>query len=269
MMRDQNWLRALRAVHELEVQRAPTRHPLQTDECPPLARVATSSQRDWTPEEERHIRGCRFCQKVRAMAVGQEAQPRPVDQFLGLLRQLVTGATLVPSIVLEGEGLAFSERLARAPLIRQLSQALASGRQSEADILQLWRWTAMSSTVALPAAAGHAAAAKAPPFRVRAKAEEEALVATLRETEDGRVIVHVRTDDPKLEGAAISVNVVGDPGTEPWVGTITLRRADADELMGQCELGTLSEVAEQLGRSCFLLVSPIPPTEDGGAGTSL
>jgi hypothetical protein len=268
-MQDQHWLRALQAVHELEAQRAPARHRLQTSACPPLARVVTGSQDDWTPEEEKHIVGCRYCQKVRAMAVGQAAQLPLMGRFLELLRQLATNTPLEPSAIRGGEGLTSGERLARAPLIHQLSRALAAGRQSEADVQQWWRRAAMSPPVPLPAAAGHAAAAKTPPFRVRAAAEEAPLVATLRETEDGRLIVHVRTDDASLEGVSIGVNVVGDPGTEPWTGKITLHQAEDGELTGQCELGSISELAQQLGRSCWLLVAPLPAVSDVSTGGSL
>jgi hypothetical protein len=265
-MRDQNWLRALRATHELELRRAPKRHRLQTSGCPPLARLATSSQGNWTPEEKAHIEGCRYCQKIRVLVEGESAQSSVQDQFLELVRRLAAGAP--PRAAREGTGSELVMRLVRAPLVHRLSQALAKGQQTEADVQRWWRWSAMSPPISLPAAAGRAAATKAPPFRVRAVADAEPLVATLRETDDGQLILHVRVDDPTLEGTSIAVNVMGAPDKKPLAGTITLQRTADGDLMGQVELGSLSQIAEQLGPSCWLLVAPLPPSEDAAAGSS-
>ena len=65
-------VRLLRATRVNDAATAPKRHPRQTDQCPPLARFAAlclphpagTKPPEWTQEEERHTRGCAFCQDM-------------------------------------------------------------------------------------------------------------------------------------------------------------------------------------------------------------
>jgi hypothetical protein len=101
-----NLIRALRAVYERDVQRAPTQHPLRTPDCPPLTRFGAAAPADWTPEERQHAAHCPYCQKVLAMKEAEERRAseearRPVRVIpLPNLRAAAaaTGATTAPSL---------------------------------------------------------------------------------------------------------------------------------------------------------------------------
>jgi DEAD/DEAH box helicase domain-containing protein len=87
-MNDKNLMRALRIVDEAEVQQASKRHPLQTPACPSLPRFAVAVWEGWTLEEQAHVSGCPYCQKMVAMErhIEQEAE----------LDSPLSGATAMP-----------------------------------------------------------------------------------------------------------------------------------------------------------------------------
>lgn len=64
VMSNQDFVQFLRAVHEAELQQAPTQHRLKTPDCPPLSRW---NEYNWTVEEQAHMSDCAYCQKVQAM----------------------------------------------------------------------------------------------------------------------------------------------------------------------------------------------------------
>jgi len=55
----------------------PFRHRLETDQCPPIPRVAEALRHGWTPEEDRHVQSCphclRICEIVRQEGVKEPA----------------------------------------------------------------------------------------------------------------------------------------------------------------------------------------------------
>lgn len=71
-MSTENLIRALRAVHELDVQQAPKQHRLQTAQCLSLPRLLTG-RADWTSAEQQHVAGCPYCQLILKMGEEEAA----------------------------------------------------------------------------------------------------------------------------------------------------------------------------------------------------
>jgi hypothetical protein len=57
----------LRAAHALDRENAPTQHSQRTPKCPPLPRFPAGLAGGWTPQEQQHVDGCDYCQKVSRM----------------------------------------------------------------------------------------------------------------------------------------------------------------------------------------------------------
>jgi hypothetical protein len=91
-MTNENLMRLLRAVHELDVQAAPKQHRLRTPHCPPMPRLVIGFREDgkgWTPEERAHVRGCAYCQKIKAMLEKElQTEPGPAAENRALRDQL-------------------------------------------------------------------------------------------------------------------------------------------------------------------------------------
>jgi hypothetical protein len=66
-MSDKNLMRALRAVEEREIERAPKQHRLRTPECPSLSRLAAGFRDGFTKQERRHVEKCAYCQRMREL----------------------------------------------------------------------------------------------------------------------------------------------------------------------------------------------------------
>lgn len=66
-MNDKNLTTALRIVDSQAVQMAPKQHRLRTPDCPPLPRFPIAVKEGWNPEEQDHLAGCAYCQKILKM----------------------------------------------------------------------------------------------------------------------------------------------------------------------------------------------------------
>jgi hypothetical protein len=79
-MSDKNLMRALRAVEEREIERAPKQHRLRTPECPSLPRLAAGFRNGFTAQEQRHVERCEYCRMMRELdqreEVNEPARPR-------------------------------------------------------------------------------------------------------------------------------------------------------------------------------------------------
>ena len=49
-----------------------TRHPLKTDDCPPR-HFYDRAQTEWTEAQRAHAEGCRYCQRMLALATGGDS----------------------------------------------------------------------------------------------------------------------------------------------------------------------------------------------------
>ena len=97
-MSTENLIRALRAVHELDVQKAPRQHPLRTPQCPPLSRFGVALREGWTAEEKQHVRQCAYCQKIIAMSEEAERREREEVQAPEGARLIFPSPVFLPNL---------------------------------------------------------------------------------------------------------------------------------------------------------------------------
>jgi hypothetical protein len=64
MNSDEKAIHVLRAVHRLQLQKAPEKPRLRTPQCPSLPRFTEALQEGWTAEERRHVETCPYCRQL-------------------------------------------------------------------------------------------------------------------------------------------------------------------------------------------------------------
>jgi hypothetical protein len=91
-----NFMRALRAVSELGVQQAPQQHRSWTPDCLSLTRLEAGFREGFTPDEQKHVDACSYCQMIRKMhrEIVQEEMNSPGSATGGVRAATMTAPQL-------------------------------------------------------------------------------------------------------------------------------------------------------------------------------
>jgi len=250
-MSDKNLVRALHAVHALDVQQAPKQHRLKTPQCPSLPHFAVALQQGWTPEEGAHVTGCAYCQTITAME-WRMACPG----LLTLVLHLAGASYNVQAMQhhLEDDACRRCQRLLQSRWLHALAQMILTGQRTLAHVQALVDAT-VATFAPLQALVGAFAPTTRRPFQARAVHPDGSLTVTLREATDGNLVVHVETPDPGKSGQKVRVEVVGEG--EPLVAEVILEAQGAYGCAGLHIFGVFAELAPRLGADCAVLATLI------------
>ena len=104
----------------------------------------------------------------------------------------------------------------------------------------------------LPRAVGEFATGTRPPFQLRAVASRGDLVVTLRETDQGQLVVHVEAPHCDEHGQTVRVELLGDG--EPVVADVELTAVDGEPgCIGRHAFGPFVELVPRLRPAVALL----------------
>jgi hypothetical protein len=249
-MNDKNLMRALRAVDALDVQNAPKQHHLRTPQCPPLARFPAGVREGWKPEEREHVTGCAYCQRVTALEWRAEC-PGPFT--LALYLEGICPDREALEFHLQKDRCPRCQRLLRSLLLRELAAPLRAGRPGVERARPPLECVA-AGFAPLPAL-GEFGPATRPPFQLRAVLPDGSLAVTVRETDVGELVAHVRAPDPAKAGRTVRVEVLG--AGEALTADVVLEGQGESGCSGRHTFGPFAELAPRLGADCAVLAALI------------
>lgn len=238
-MSEKNFLRTLRTLYEIEVDHAPSQHPLETPLCLPLVRFAPSAQEKWTDEERAHVTGCPYCERMMAL-IWREKCPS-----LWKLAQHAGGifpCNLAMQFHLVRDGCPrCNQVLESRPMIR-LRELVEQLRNSAASAVVVYQE---------PGFAGEFASTKRAPLIIRGTNDEGSLVSTLLESDEGFLVLYVESPDTASAGRRIAAEVINEG--EPLVAELELGPAGEFGCRAEHVFGPIREF-ERVFRGCMLLV---------------
>jgi hypothetical protein len=230
------------------------------------ARALILNPSRWTADERQHVASCRRCASLLASCERNLTHPALSVLVGWLLGELVGGDVRVMKYHLEEGECQRCRRLLDSPWLRAWAALVRSGQRTLAEVRGLVD-AAVTAFAPLPAREGAFDPAPRPPFQLRATRPDGSLTVTLRETDEGRCVVHAQTSDAADAGKRVRVEVLG--AGEPLEADVSLQPWDGRGCDGQEDLGHFSGVAERLGADCLILAalrngppdeSPKPPT---------
>jgi hypothetical protein len=112
----------------------------------------------------------------------------------------------------------------------------------------------------LPTQVGEFGPATRPPFQLRAVLPDGSLTVTVRETDEGELMAHVRTPDPAKTGRTVRVEIVG--AGESLTADVLLEGQDANGCFGRHTFGRFAELAPRLGADCVVLAALVEASPD-------
>ncbi len=246
-MSDKNLVRVLRAVHKLEVQKAPKQHRFKTPQCPSLPRFAVALREGWTPEEREHVSECRYCQKIIAMEWRIQC-----PSLLSLILHLAGACPDKQAMQYHLDECQRCLRLTQSPWLQGLAALVQAGQRMQAQVEAMLN-AVVTAFASLPAPVGAFAPTTRPPFQLRAMSEDGSLIVTLRETDEGELVVHVKTLDPQQAGRIVHVEVIGKG--EALTAEVVLQPQGEHGCAGRHTFGKFSELASRLGADCAVLAA--------------
>jgi len=99
-----------------------------------------------------------------------------------------------------------------------------------------------------------------PPFQWRGQNEDGSLTAVLRETDEGKLVVHVQTPDPQKAGSRVRVEILGK---EMFTKEVKLHHLKGEKgCAGRGTFGRFADIASRLGANCTVVVAPPTGAED-------
>jgi hypothetical protein len=267
-MTEREVMRLMRAVHELDLKEREERYARERAECLPLPRFrAVLLRGDWTAAEQEHIRGCAYCQKTREK-VRQSLWHPTLWQML-LHNQGMLSGDEAPAVRhhLEDDACSRCQRLSQSPWLQALGAMVQAGQRTQEQAQAMMMKATVTAFAPLPAPVGAFDPETRPPFQLRTESEDDVLTVTVRETDEGDLVVHVQTPDPEQAGRTVHVEVLGEG--EPLTADVVLEAQGERGCAGRHVFGRFAELAQRLGADCAVLaaftaqvsVSPdTPPT---------
>ncbi len=237
----------LRQVSALEAQG-------EISECPPLTRHRRAVLRhDWSSEELRHLERCTRCTRTAATTESAVWHPTSGSLARNLAHRLTTDdrSRVEHHLADDGDGCVLCGRLSASRWLGDLAAQLRDPGQP----LPLDDAVPDRSAVAcgeMPFAVGHFATDTRPPFHLRAVASRGDLVVTLRETDQGQLVVHVESPHKGDKGQMVRVELLG--GGEPVIVDIELAAVEGEAgCIGRHAFGPFSELVPRLRPAVTLL----------------
>lgn len=219
-----------------------------TDGCPSLARHRRAALRhDWSPRELLHVDGCRRCDRTQRNVAAGVWHPDVSSLAGSLAGGLSADDGQALQHHLEVEGCQGCLRLLGSPWLRRLARRRRAGPTPARS----------GDTVAvgcedLPRAVGEFSTDTRPPFHMRAVASGGGLVVTLRETDQGQLVVHVEAPHTDQEGQTVRVELLSDG--DPVVADVELRAVDGEPgCIGRHAFGPFVELVPRLRPAVALL----------------
>ena len=252
-MNDTNLLHPLRRFFEQEVDQAPKRNSLQTDDCPPLPLflTAVSYGQGWDEKYRAHVSGCRYCQKTTAMQ-WRITHPN-LKAVLGYLREgeKYPDAQAM-KIHIEKDNCQICQMLQR---MTTLEKWLANVRSGAWTLGQLDSVAEGSGWVfgELSPVGLHAPKVE---LEVSTASEEGPFVATLFD-DKGELRLSIETADPAYENRKVTVETVASTG-ESRIEEVQLGSKGEYGIRGSYRLGKTNEIAKKVKDFC-VLITPAEP----------
>jgi hypothetical protein len=213
------------------------------DACPSLARHRRAALRhDWSPHELLHVDVCRRCDRTRRN-VGAAVWHPDVSTLAGSLADgLSTDDGQALQHHLEVEGCQGCLRLLGSPWLQELARRRRPGIRD----------TIAVACEDLPRAVGEFSTGTRPPFHMRAVASGGGLVVTLRETDQGQLVVHLEAPHTDQEGQTVRVELLSEG--DPVVADVELRAVDGEPgCIGRHAFGPFVELVPRLRPAVALL----------------
>ena len=226
----------------------------QVAHCPPLTRhYRAALRRDWSAEELLHVEACSRC--TRTVATVESAAWHPTSGSLARhLADRLGGENshrLAHHVAEEGDGCVRCGRLTASLWLNDLAARL----RDPAQPFPLHDVVSDRSAVAfaeMPRAVGSFATGTRPPFHLRAVASRGDLVVTLRETDQGQLVVHVESPHLDDGGQVVRVELLGEG--PPVVADIELRAVEGElGCIGHHGFGPFAELVPRLRPAVTLL----------------
>lgn len=214
------------------------------DACPSLIRHRRAALRhDWGPKERLHVDTCRRCQRTRENVVSALWHP-DLDTLVGRLSGGLSGddAAAVEHH-LNDDQCQSCLRLLRSPWLQGVVR-----RARAREVRQLHA----VACAELPRAVGQFATGTRPPFHLRAVASGGDLVVTLRETDQGQLVVHVEAPRAQEDGQTVRVELLGDG--DPVVADVEMRAVEGEPgCIGRHAFGPFVDLVPSLRPAVALL----------------
>lgn len=237
--------RDVRELNRVQAEAGPT------VECPPLTRHRRGALRhDWVAEELVHVETCPRCQRTQETVVLALWHPE-----VGMLAKSLSGRggdgeDSVLERHLTNDGCQSCRRLLASPWLHELAGRLRN-EQPESGPQDAVPGQLATGFAALPRAVGEFAIGTRPPFHLRAVASRGDLIVTLRETDQGQLVVHVEA--PRCNGRqTVRVELLGEG--EPLIADVELTEVeDEPGCSGHHTFGSFVELVPTLRPAVGLL----------------
>jgi hypothetical protein len=237
------------ATHDLDEL---GRRQAEPDACPSLTRHRRAALRhDWSPQQLAHVETCSRCRRTRDTVSSAVWHPE-----VRLLAGRLAGAPATEDQRaveqhLADDGCQRCERLLASPWLR-----LQAERARERTATVISPHTLAGPLVVacgeLPRAVGEFATDTRPPFELRAVASRGDLVVTLRETDQGQLVVHVEAPNCGEGGQTVRVELLGDG--EPVVALVEMKAIEGEPgCTGRHAFGPFVELVPRMRPAVALL----------------
>ena len=216
--------------------------------CPSLARHRRAALRhDWSPRERFHVDACRRCDRTQRNVAAAVWHP----DISGLAGSLAGGLSTDDGQALqhhlEVEGCQGCLRLLGSPWLQRLARRRRAG-----PVPARFGDAVAVACEDLPRAVGEFSTGTRPPFHMRAVASGGGLVVTLRETDQGQLVVHVEAPNTDQEGQTVRVELLSDG--DPVVADVELRAVEGEPgCIGRHAFGPFVELVPRLRPAVALL----------------
>jgi len=217
--------------------------------CPSLTRHRRAALRqDWTVEELAHVEACDGCRRTSDTVASAVWHP-PLGMLVGQLAEVLSVEDeRAVDRHLDDDGCRSCRRVLTSPWLRELAAVVRARAVRRQDV----PGRVAVSSGELPRAVGEFATGTRPPFQLRAVASRGDLVVTLRETDQGQLVVHVEAPHCDEQGQRVRVELLSDG--EPVVADVELRAVDGEPgCIGRHAFGPFVELVPRLRPAVALL----------------
>lgn len=213
--------------------------------CPSLVRHRQAALRhDWSPSELVHVERCRRCARTHDNITAGLWHPALTTLAKRLADALSPDDQDAVDGHVEDDGCQRCRRLLRSRWLLDLAGRIGPKVPAVPPVAL--------ACVDLPRAVGQFATGTRPPFHLRAVAADGDLVVTLRETDQGQLVVHVEAPHSNDPGQTVRVELLGDG--DPVVADVELEIMDGEPgCIGRHAFGPFVELVPQLRPAVAIL----------------
>lgn len=260
-MTEQRVMQLLRAVFELDVQEREERIAEERAACLSLgrARALALNPNRLTEDERIHIERCRYCAHLIESFRRHITHPSPLRLLLRPLGMLKAKEAQTVEHHLKKEECQRCLHLIQSSWLKGLAELVQAGQRTVKQVKALVR-SAIIGFTPLPQEVGTFTLNKQPPFQWRGQNGDGSLTVVLRETDEGKLVVHVQTPDPQKAGSRVRVEILGK---DLFTKEVKLHRLkDEKGCAGRGTFGRFADIASRLGTDCTVVVSPPTGAKD-------